>query len=127
MDVGRSVTEAYKIWLAGGAVLLALAWVWIPRKWALQALVALTALSVMNYARWGLEAATTRLDAYSATALRRIWRAEHFSWWMTSMLHRFPDADGFQHRLQLSQLDYVCASPAAARTLAENYVGLTLN
>ncbi len=70
---------------------------------------------------------TAILDGYSATALRRVWRAEHFSWWMTSMLHRFPDADGFQHRLQLSQLDYVCSSPAAARTLAENYVGFPLS
>lgn len=69
---------------------------------------------------------TATLDGYSATALRRVWRAEHFSWWMTSMLHRFPDADGFQHRLQLSQLDYVSTSPAAARTLAENYVGLPM-
>jgi p-hydroxybenzoate 3-monooxygenase len=67
------------------------------------------------------------LEAYTATALRRVWRAEHFSWWMTSMLHRFPDADGFQHRLQLAQLDYVCRSPAAARSLAENYVGLPLD
>jgi p-hydroxybenzoate 3-monooxygenase len=65
------------------------------------------------------------LDAYSATCLRRVWRAEHFSWWMTSMLHRFPDDDGgFQHRLQLSQLRYVTSSHAAATTLAENYVGL---
>lgn len=69
---------------------------------------------------------TAPLDGYSAAALRRVWRAEHFSWWMTSMLHRFPDADGFQHRLQLSQLEYVCSSPAAARTLAENYVGLPM-
>ena len=65
------------------------------------------------------------LDAYSATCLRRVWRAEHFSWWMTSMLHRFPDDDrGFQYRLQLSQLRYVTTSQAAATGLAENYVGL---
>ncbi len=64
------------------------------------------------------------LDAYSATCLKRVWRAEHFSWWMTSMLHRFPDDDGFQQRLQRSQLDYVVASPAAAASLSENYVGL---
>jgi p-hydroxybenzoate 3-monooxygenase len=64
------------------------------------------------------------LDAYSATCLKRVWRAEHFSWWMTSMLHRFPDNDGFQHRLQRSQLDYVVGSRAAAASLAENYVGL---
>jgi p-hydroxybenzoate 3-monooxygenase len=64
------------------------------------------------------------LEAYSATCLKRVWRAEHFSWWMTSMLHRFPDDDGFQHRLQRSQLDYVVGSRAAAASLAENYVGL---
>lgn len=64
------------------------------------------------------------LDAYSATRLRRVWRAEHFSWWMTSMLHRFEGDTGFEQRLQLAQLRYVCASPAAAASLAENYVGL---
>jgi len=64
------------------------------------------------------------LDAYSATCLKRIWRAEHFSWWMTSMLHRFPSDDVFQQRLQRSQLEYVGGSPAAAASLAENYVGL---
>jgi p-hydroxybenzoate 3-monooxygenase len=64
------------------------------------------------------------LDAYSATCLRRVWRAEHFSWWMTSMLHRFPGDDAFQKRLQRSQLRYVCTSTAAATSLAENYVGL---
>jgi len=69
---------------------------------------------------------TAGLDGYSEAALRRVWRAEHFSWWMTSMLHRFPGADEFQHRLQLSQLAYVCGSPAAARTLAENYVGFPM-
>jgi p-hydroxybenzoate 3-monooxygenase len=65
-----------------------------------------------------------RLAAYSATCLRRVWRAEHFSWYMTSMLHRFPDDDGFQHRLQLSQLRYTVSSRAAATSLAENYVGV---
>jgi p-hydroxybenzoate 3-monooxygenase len=65
-----------------------------------------------------------RLDKYSAHCLRRVWRAEHFSWWMTSMLHRFPDDDTFQQRLQQSQLEYTVSSPAAARSLAENYVGL---
>jgi p-hydroxybenzoate 3-monooxygenase len=64
------------------------------------------------------------LDAYSDRCLRRVWRAEHFSWWMTSMLHRFPDENaGFEERLQRAQLDYVCRSQAAATTLAENYVG----
>jgi p-hydroxybenzoate 3-monooxygenase len=65
-----------------------------------------------------------KLAAYSQTCLARIWRAEHFSWWMTSMLHRFPDDDGFGHRLQRSQLAYVTSSRAAATGLAENYVGL---
>ena len=64
------------------------------------------------------------LDAYSDTCLRRVWRAEHFSWWMTSMLHRFPDGAGFEEKLQRSQLEYVAGSRAAATTLAENYVGL---
>ncbi len=67
---------------------------------------------------------TDLLDAYSATCLKRVWRVEHFSWWMTSMLHRFPEDDVFQQRLQRSQLEYVVASRAAATTLAENYVGL---
>ena len=67
---------------------------------------------------------TAPLDGYSATCLKRVWRAEHFSWWMTSMLHRFPDDDGFQHRLQRSQLHYVTSSRVAAASLAENYVGL---
>ncbi|HUP29284.1 MAG TPA: FAD-dependent monooxygenase, partial [Usitatibacter sp.] len=66
------------------------------------------------------------LDGYSATCLARVWRAEHFSWWMTSMLHRFPDGDSFQRRLQISQLEYVVSSRAAATALAENYVGLPL-
>jgi len=57
--------------------------------------------------------ATAGLDGCSATALRRIWRAEHFSWWMTSRRRRFPDVDEFQHRLQLLQLAYVCHSPSS--------------
>jgi p-hydroxybenzoate 3-monooxygenase len=65
------------------------------------------------------------LRSYSETCLRRVWRAEHFSWWMTSMLHRFPDdGSGFQHKLQISQLRYTVSSRAAATSLAENYVGL---
>lgn len=67
---------------------------------------------------------TELLEAYSTTCLRRVWRAEHFSWWMTSMLHRFPDDDTFYPRLQRSQLEYTVKSHAAAASLAENYVGL---
>jgi p-hydroxybenzoate 3-monooxygenase len=64
------------------------------------------------------------LDRYSEACLPRVWRAQRFSWWMTSMLHRFPGDDAYQHRLQLAELDYVTSSPAAAAVLAENYVGL---
>jgi p-hydroxybenzoate 3-monooxygenase len=71
---------------------------------------------------WYRTGQTDLLEAYSATCLRRVWRAEHFSWWMTSMLHR-DEGDEFQHRLQLAQLQYVCSSTAAATSLAENYVG----
>ena len=66
----------------------------------------------------------TLLDAYSETCLRRVWRAEHFSWWMTTMLHRRPDGDEFDLRLQLSQLRYLRTSRVAATSLAENYVGI---
>jgi p-hydroxybenzoate 3-monooxygenase len=73
---------------------------------------------------WYSAGRSTGLDLYSATCLRRVWRVQHFSWWMTSMLHTFPGDDPFQQRLQRSQLEYVVSSPAAATTLAENYVGL---
>jgi p-hydroxybenzoate 3-monooxygenase len=62
-------------------------------------------------------------DAYSDTCLRRVWRATHFSWWMTSMLHVAPGADAFEAQLQLSQLRYVTSSRAQATALAENYTG----
>src|SRR4029077_2168875 len=65
------------------------------------------------------------LDRYTAACLRRVWRAEHFSWWMTSMLHRPDGEDAFDAKLQLSLLRYVTSSEAAAKSLAENYVGLT--
>ena len=64
------------------------------------------------------------LDRYSDDCLRRVWRAEHFSWWMTTMLHRSPDGDPFEEQLQLSQLRYVTGSRAAATSLAENYTGI---
>ena len=67
---------------------------------------------------------TRGLDGYSERALRRVWRVEHFSYWMTSMLHRPPGQDPFEAKLQRSQLEYVCSSQAASTTLAENYVGL---
>jgi p-hydroxybenzoate 3-monooxygenase len=64
------------------------------------------------------------LEAYSARALARVWKAERFSWWMTSLLHRFPDTGMFGRRIQLAELDYIAGSRAAMTTLAENYVGL---
>jgi len=73
---------------------------------------------------WYTSGSENTFDDYSATALRRVWRAQHFSWWMTSMLHRFNDNDPYQAQLQLSQLRYTVASRAAAASLAENYVGL---
>jgi p-hydroxybenzoate 3-monooxygenase len=66
------------------------------------------------------------LAQYSSVALRRVWKAERFSWWMTSMLHRFPGGDEFQYRMQLAELDYVTSSSAGATALAENYVGLPM-
>jgi p-hydroxybenzoate 3-monooxygenase len=82
--------------------------------------VTVLARAIAAFARTGR---SDLLDAYSATCLRRVWRAEHFSWWMTAMLHRLDD-DPFQQRLQLAQLRYTVSSQAAATSLAENYVGL---
>ncbi len=82
--------------------------------------VRVLAEAIAHLYRTGDEA---QLERYSDECLRRVWRAEHFSWWMTSMLHVPPDEDAFAHRLRLSQLRYVVTSEAAATSLAENYVG----
>ncbi|MBD8637911.1 4-hydroxybenzoate 3-monooxygenase [Sphingomonas sp. CFBP 13733] len=66
------------------------------------------------------------IDGYSARALARVWKAERFSWWFTSVTHRFPAMDGFDRRIQIAELDYIRGSEAAQRSLAENYVGLPL-
>ena len=66
----------------------------------------------------------TGLDAYTSKALRRVWMAERFSWWMTSLLHNFPETGGFGSRMQDAELDYLFGSGAAMTSLAENYVGL---
>src|SRR5579862_6521653 len=66
------------------------------------------------------------LDGYSKTCLRRVWKAQRFSWWMTSMLHLFNTDNAFDRRRQLAELDYVTSSRAGAQTLAENYVGLPM-
>ena len=76
--------------------------------------------------RWCESSDESLLDAYSETALRRVWRAEHFSYFMTMLLHRDPRQDSFDDRLQLSNLRYITSSSAAGASLAENYVGLPL-
>ena len=65
-----------------------------------------------------------RLDAYSDTCLKRVWKAQRFSWWLTSLLHRFPDRSAFDGRVQRAELQYVLDSAAGQQTLAENYTGL---
>lgn len=67
---------------------------------------------------------TDLVERYSEICLKRIWKAERFSWWMTSILHQFPNTDGFSQRIQSSELDYYVGSPAGRTTIAENYVGL---
>jgi p-hydroxybenzoate 3-monooxygenase len=67
------------------------------------------------------------LENYSAKCLRRVWYAQRFSWWMTQIMHRFPGESAFDHRRQLSDLDYIASSSAAATSLAEQYVGLPLD
>lgn len=75
-------------------------------------------------ATWYRNGSENLLKRYSEICLRRVWRAQHFSWWMTSMLHRFEGSDGFDHRRQLAELDQVTTLRAAATILAENYTGL---
>jgi p-hydroxybenzoate 3-monooxygenase len=67
------------------------------------------------------------IDHYSQRALARVWRAERFSWWLTSLMHRFPDTGGFGQKVQEAELEYLVNSEALSRSLAENYVGLPLN
>jgi p-hydroxybenzoate 3-monooxygenase len=75
-------------------------------------------------AAWYSAGDMTLLDGYTQACLRRVWRAQHFSWWMTTLLHSFDFYDSYDRRLQRSYLDYVCSSEAASTSLAENYVGL---
>jgi p-hydroxybenzoate 3-monooxygenase len=77
--------------------------------------------ALIEFYRRGAERA---LDAYSERCLRRVWKAERFSWWMTSLLHLFPETGSFGRKLQLAELEYLVGSRAASAALAENYVGL---
>ena len=73
------------------------------------------------------EKSAAGIDHYSQRALTRIWRAERFSWWLTSLMHRFPDSEGFGQKMQEAELDYLVNSRALSASLAENYVGLPLD
>ncbi len=72
------------------------------------------------------EKSAAGIDSYSARCLRRVWKAERFSWWLTSLMHKFPDGGGFDQKIQEAELDYLVNSRAASTALAENYVGLPL-
>jgi p-hydroxybenzoate 3-monooxygenase len=107
-----------RLFLAGDAAHI------VPPTGAKGLNLAMADVAVLANALAALLAGDDRLArAYSGTALARVWRATHFSWWMTSMLHRSPAADSMESQLQLAQLRYVTSSRAAATTLAENYVG----
>ncbi|KQS61276.1 4-hydroxybenzoate 3-monooxygenase [Rhizobium sp. Leaf371] len=87
------------------------------------------AASDVNYLFAGLlehyaESSNAGIDAYSQRALARVWKAVRFSWWMTTMMHRFPDSGPFDQKIQEAELDYLTHSQAASKALAENYVGL---
>ena len=73
-----------------------------------------------------VDKSTAGIDAYSDRCLRRIWKAERFSWWLTSLMHKFPDTGDFGQRMQHAELEYLVGSAAASTALAENYVGLPL-
>jgi p-hydroxybenzoate 3-monooxygenase len=70
------------------------------------------------------EKSSAGIDHYSDVCLRRVWKAERFSWWFTSLMHRFPDTGAFGQKIQEAELDYLVHSQAASTSLAENYVGL---
>ncbi|MFC0505512.1 4-hydroxybenzoate 3-monooxygenase [Micromonospora costi] len=109
-----------RLFLAGDAVHI------VPPTGAKGMNLALADVALLGeaLAAWYGEGRTDLLESYSETALRRVWRAQHFSWWMTSMLHRLAADDPYEARLQSATLRYVTTSRAYATSLAENYVGL---
>ena len=109
-----------RLFLAGDAAHI------VPPTGAKGMNLAIADVRVLAYAieEWYRSGATTLLERYSEVCLRRIWRVQHFSWWMTSMLHSFEGSEGFDYRRQLAELDQVTSSRSAATTLAENYTGL---
>ena len=111
-----------RLFLAGDAAHI------VPPTGAKGLNLAVTDVSVLSQALSAFygSGSTHELDRYSATCLRRVWKAQRFSAWMTSTLHRFPGHTPFEQRVQLAELDYLMGSQAARRSLAENYVGLPL-
>ncbi|WP_233601046.1 MULTISPECIES: 4-hydroxybenzoate 3-monooxygenase [Micromonospora] len=109
-----------RLYLAGDAVHI------VPPTGAKGMNLALADVALLGdaFAAWYGEGRTDLLENYSGTALRRVWRAQHFSWWMASMLHRLDGQDAYEAKLQTSTLRYVATSRAYATSLAENYVGL---
>ena len=83
-------------------------------------------LLAQAFAEHYCERSDAGIDAYSARSLRRVWRAERFSWWFTSLMHKFPETGAFGQKMQVAELDYLVHSVAASTALAENYVGLPL-
>ncbi len=79
------------------------------------------------FAEYYQQRSSEGIDRYSEVSLRRVWKAERFSWWMTSLMHRFPDSGDFDRKVQEAELDYLVHSRAGSTSLAENYVGLPLN
>jgi p-hydroxybenzoate 3-monooxygenase len=111
-----------RLFLAGDAAHI------VPPTGAKGLNLALADVAVLAVALDALLRGDEKLAAdYSATCLQRVWRSTHFSWWMTTMLHRAPDADAMATQLQLSQLRYVVSSRAAATSLAENYTGFAFH
>ncbi|HLL17211.1 MAG TPA: FAD-dependent monooxygenase, partial [Rubrivivax sp.] len=83
-------------------------------------------LLARGLAEFYAERSSAGIDSYSQRALARVWKAERFSWWFTSLMHHFPDTGGFGRRMQQAEFDYLCGSRAAQTVLAENYVGLPI-
>ena len=109
-----------RLYLAGDAAHI------VPPTGAKGMNLAVADVRLLAYALGGYYAAgrDDLLAEYSDTASRRVWRATHFSWWMTTTLHKSPDADPFDEALALAQLNYIVTSRAQATALAENYTGL---
>ena len=88
-----------------------------------------TAASDVHYLFNGLrefyeQKSSAGIDAYSTKALARVWKAERFSWWFSSLMHRYPDQTDFDHKIQIAELEFLRSNPAAQKAMAENYVGL---